>query len=248
MMAERKNFSMLDLNFRYKVMNKIVFSLVVVLLPLIILFSCINIVTYDLNHYKKEYVKFNITEEIGISEAELLTATENLLDYIKDDREDIDFVSIIKDEEVEFFSDRDKLHMIDVKNIFQAIVIARNTAVLILITLFFLVKYNKRLNVNFGKSLIISPLIGSIPFLALVILMFIDFNKYFTIFHEIFFSNDLWLLDPEYDRLINIFPEEFFSNTALKILIYYFVIQIIIFIIGIFINMKNRIRINRREK
>lgn len=238
---------MLDLNLRYKVMNKIVFFLVVVLLPLIILLSCINIVTYDLNHYRREYVKFNIAEEIGISEAGLLTATENLLDYIKDKREDIDFVSVIKGEEVEFFSDRDKLHMVDVKNIFQAIGFARNTAVLFLITLIFWVKYNKRLNINFGKSLMISPLLGSIPFFILSMLMFIDFNKYFTIFHEIFFSNDLWLLDPKYDRLINIFPEEFFSNTALKILIYYFVILIIVFVIGVFITIKNRIRINRRK-
>ena len=238
---------MLDLNLRYKMINKIVFFLVVLLLPFIILFSCIDIVTFDINYYKNEYVKFNIAEEIGISEAELLTATENLLDYIKDNREDIDFTSDIKGEDVEFFSDRDKLHMVDVKNIFQTIDFARNTAVLILIMLFFLVKYNKKLNIDFGKSFMLSPLIGSIPFLALVMLMFIDFNKYFTIFHEIFFSNDLWLLDPKYDRLINIFPEEFFLDTALKILIYYFVIQIIVFIIGIFINMNNKIRINRRK-
>lgn len=108
---------MLDLNLRYKMINKIVFFLVVLLLPFIILFSCIDIVTFDINYYKNEYVKFNIAEEIGISEAELLTATENLLDYIKDNREDIDFASDIKGEDVEFFSDRDKLHMVDVKNI-----------------------------------------------------------------------------------------------------------------------------------
>lgn len=34
------------------------------------------------------------------------------------------------------------------------------------------------------------------------------------IFHHIFFNNDLWLLDPATDLLINIVPEPFFVDTA----------------------------------
>lgn len=41
-----------------------------------------------------------------------------------------------------------------------------------------------------------------------------DFTKYFVIFHHIFFNNDLWLLDPATDLLINIVPEPFFVDTA----------------------------------
>ncbi len=36
-----------------------------------------------------------------------------------------------------------------------------------------------------------------------------DFNKYFIIFHHIFFNNDLWMLNPDTDLLINIVPEPF---------------------------------------
>ena len=41
-----------------------------------------------------------------------------------------------------------------------------------------------------------------------------DFNKYFIIFHHIFFNNDLWMLNPDTDLLINIVPEPFFMDTA----------------------------------
>ncbi len=58
-------------------------------------------------------------------------------------------------------------------------------------------------------------------------LLLIDFNKYFTIFHEIFFSNDLWLLDPDTSVLINMVPEVFFFQTAM-IIIGVFVIMVII--------------------
>ena len=37
------------------------------------------------------------------------------------------------------------------------------------------------------------------------------------IFHKLFFDNDLWLLDPEKDMIINILVEPFFADMALKI-------------------------------
>lgn len=224
----------------YKFINKILFFIVVIFLPLTILLSCVNIVTYDINHYKGQYDRFNITEEIGISENELLIATENLLEYIKDIRNDIDFKSVIKGEEVEFFSSRDKLHMIDVKKIFKLVNKMRNSLAIFLVLILVLINFNKKYEVNIGKCLVFSSVLGIIPFLLLIILIIIDFNKYFTVFHIIFFNNDLWLLDPSIDRLVNIFPEDFFAYTATKILIYYFSALIILFVLGIFKTLNNK--------
>ena len=36
-------------------------------------------------------------------------------------------------------------------------------------------------------------------------------------FHHIFFNNDLWMLNPDTDLLINIVPEPFFMDTAARI-------------------------------
>ena len=48
-------------------------------------------------------------------------------------------------------------------------------------------------------------------------LVAIDFNKYFVLFHEIFFNNDLWLLDPATDLLIRMLPEGFFFDMVIRI-------------------------------
>lgn len=40
-----------------------------------------------------------------------------------------------------------------------------------------------------------------------------DFTKYFIIFHKIFFTNDLWQLDPRTDLLINIVAGTIFHWT-----------------------------------
>ena len=51
------------------------------------------------------------------------------------------------------------------------------------------------------------------------IAMVIDFNGLFILFHETFFNNDLWLLDPAESRLINMVPLEFFIDTVVNILV-----------------------------
>ena len=44
-----------------------------------------------------------------------------------------------------------------------------------------------------------------------------DFNKYFFLFYEIFFDNDLWLLDPATDLMIRMLPEGFFFDMVIRI-------------------------------
>ena len=62
-----------------------------------------------------------------------------------------------------------------------------------------------------------------------------DFNKYFIIFHHIFFNNDLWMLNPDTDLLINIVPEPFFMDTAARIAATYGVSVLAVFAICLII-------------
>lgn len=216
----------------HTVINRILFIIISILLSIIILLNCVQIVAYDINYYKSQYYEHDIYKRIGIEESELIKSTQKLLDYIKDKRDNIDFKANIRGEMVDFFSERDKMHMIDVKKLFQTGYIIRNGLAAIFIAIIILLKFKNGLKVDIGKFLLLFPIMGVIPFFILIILIKIDFNRYFTIFHELFFKNDLWLLDPVTDRLVNIFPEEFFVNTAIRILMFYFAIQFAFFIIG----------------
>ena len=44
-----------------------------------------------------------------------------------------------------------------------------------------------------------------------------DFNAVFTLFHEIFFDNDLWIFDPATDYMIRMLPEGFFYDFVFRI-------------------------------
>jgi integral membrane protein (TIGR01906 family) len=45
----------------------------------------------------------------------------------------------------------------------------------------------------------------------------VDFTEAFIKFHELAFSNDLWMLDPRTDYLVAIFPEGFWFDAVIRI-------------------------------
>ena len=52
-------------------------------------------------------------------------------------------------------------------------------------------------------------------------------------FHQIFFDNDLWILDPATDLLINIVPEPFFMDTALYIVLLFGASMLLLFAVSL---------------
>lgn len=206
----------------------------VVLTPIALLLTDVQMVAYNRDYYKTEYEKYNIPEQLGMSMEALMDSTEKLLLYLKDTRNDLDFKGRFDWGEEEFFSQRDKDHMIDVKGLFLKGYLLRNTS-LVYLAAFILMLFWRNSNRERLRSLarigIAVAAAGIVPVLLLVVLMNIDFYKYFTIFHEIFFTNDLWLLDPAQDRLINMFPQDFFTDMAFSIS-YLYIAEMALILIG----------------
>ena len=73
-----------------------------------------------------------------------------------------------------------------------------------------------------------------------------DFDAAFTKFHHIFFSNDLWLLDPAEDNLINLLPEGFFSDTVIRVTLNFIIMVAVLVVISLVIVL--RARRKRKEK
>ncbi|MQS76523.1 TIGR01906 family membrane protein [Companilactobacillus halodurans] len=48
--------------------------------------------------------------------------------------------------------------------------------------------------------------------IIIAILMLLNFDEFFVVFHELLFRNSDWLFDPSKDPVINILPEEFFTQ------------------------------------
>ena len=84
------------------------------------------ICTTSRSFYAYEYAKYGQAETIGISDEGLMRVTNALLDYLWGSRDTLDMQAEIGGEMREVFSDREKAHMVDVRNL---VILARTVMV-----------------------------------------------------------------------------------------------------------------------
>ena len=120
----------------------------------------------------------------------------------------------------EVFDTREKTPMIDVKNLYQNAMSVRNVLLITSIVLLAVGLYlSKERYIRFiydGYKTGVSFLLLIIVCIAVIAIM--DFNAFWLQFHYLFFTNDLFLLDPNTEILINMVPEQFFTDLVFRII------------------------------
>ena len=230
-------------NYVLKILSFFLATLIVILL----LVNCIMYAAFDIDFYIDEYRKHDIIKDSGLNERDLIYSTIVLLDYLNDKRNDIIYEAEVFGNIQEVFNDREELHMVDVKVLFLKVKSLMKPIMLICIGLLLLVLVMDAPKILFNISrawimvLYSFLVIGTIFF----IIVFIDFNIFWTGFHMIFFSNDLWLLDPATDVMIRMFPEVFFYDIVKKIVASFCVFYFIITGFSVYIYTKGKRNKNR---
>lgn len=207
-------------------MKKILAIILVISLSLMFLVISIENNAYDRNYFIKSFEKYNIEQATSKSMEELDIITIDIIKYLKNEG---------GNELLEpHFNEREILHMDDVQKLFD---LERMIKYITIITSFLIILYfiKKEQILTLGKTLFYGLFSNYIVLSILGILLLLDFNKYFTYFHLIFFTNELWLLDPATDLMIQMLPEEFFfgmaKNIGLSFFLYLAIIQVIGFLI-----------------
>ena len=204
------------------------FSLFISGILAIIFYNCFN-----LNFYKNFYQKENLAPKIGTTYEELIKNTTNLLDYLN-------HKAILN---LDWYTDKDILHMQDVRTlyslsyktmIFFIVVFTISTILLIILckkrTIFYITnKFNK----------VLLAFIIVIGILSIIITY--NYTTFWIKFHQLLFSNDLWLLSPDESNLIQMVPEEFFISLITTIILHIFILFISLFILNTIVKkrMKN---------
>ena len=205
------------------------FSLFISGILAIIFYNCFN-----LNFYKSFYQKENLAPKIGTTYEELIKNTTNLLDYLN-------HKAILN---LDWYTDKDILHMQDVRTlyslsyktmIFFIVVFTISTILLIILckkrTVFYITN-------TFNKVLLAFIIVIGI----LSCIISYNFTSFWIKFHQLLFSNDLWLLSPDESNLIQMVPEEFFISLITTIILHIFILFISLFILNTIV--KKRIKNN----
>lgn len=188
----------------------------VILLPVLLVTSNIRYLLGDVAFYKYGFREFDSEQSTNVPLYELDRAAGELVDYFENDTGELRIVVSEQDREVALFNEREVAHMKDVKTLVQLMFRVNEIAlayVLLYIGAVYLWAREKAL-----KSLAMDALMGIGVGLAAIAgvgaFALTGFDAFWTKFHEIAFSNDLWQLDPDTDRLIQMFPEPFWQRAV----------------------------------
>ena len=169
--------------------------------------------------YERQYEKNNVLASVGMEMEDLMEVTDYMLDYLQGKQEVLSVTTTMWGQERDFFNDRERAHMADVAQLnINAITVMWCCAASSVICLGALaasfVLPRRRPEHDFLSVLCRCVITGTLVFIFLLgigaVIVSADFDHYWRIFHRIFFTNDLWLLDPSTDMLINIVPLNFF--------------------------------------
>ena len=174
----------------------IISVLSVISLPIIIYLAFWHLIFYDIHLYSQFLTKNNS-----------LNLTIQWLNY---------FQGKEKPESIYGFTDLEKQHMQDVKNLVDNLELFFFGLIIIFLALLFFAE-NKSAIFFYG---------GIITMILPIILYFLPFNFTFDLFHRIFFEGN-WQFSSD-SLLIQTFPEDFFYNFAFRIFSLSFVFGLII--------------------
>jgi len=187
----------------------------IIAVPLLLVAGSISIAVNCGALYRYGFSSNNIASVTGISDAELARVADELIDYFNSS-EDYVNITVVKDgESFTLFNEREVQHLLDVKKLFHlGYYVATGALVICLITATLLWWAYKDREALF-RSMFYGGILTLLLMLALGAIFLIDFDAFFYRFHLLSFANDLWLLNPETDYLIKLFPQPFWFHAAL---------------------------------
>ena len=173
-----------------------------------ILLSSVFAYVFQKSFYEEFYEKEHLAQELDISEEELNESLFSMLDFVQSKTDSI--ASIFNEKEVE--------HMKDVKSLYE---LAKKVqwiclGVTVCIVLIFY-KVERRHMFSFLAKGFIQASFCFLFFIGVLALWaWIDFTDFWYRIHTLFFTNELWIMDPRTDFMILICPENMFSALCLK--------------------------------
>jgi|GEM_PF-4770732 len=190
-----------------KVLAKIVFSISLSVIFILISVQLVSTKTYLMISKDKYERHEEVTWDYEF-------AAENIMDYLNGKRDNLYFGASEEMSSI-LMTDRGISHMEDVRVLYD------NGRILIAVSIVFaaisgIFLWDKK---EFWKTLKRVWIFPSIVISIVGVMMIIGFNWAFTLFHELLFTNDLWMLSSN-DPLLVMLPLNFFMVTAIVIIVF----------------------------
>ena len=197
-------------------------ALFILAVPIFLISSHVLQTTRDLGFYERQFATHGVGERTGLSPTQLRQVAQRFIEYFDGPPRPLDIQVEMAGSSRSLLNEREVAHMQDVQALMRLVrrlqILAGGTivAITVLGLVISRLDFMPRLADLFlgGAALTVGVL------LVLGGLSLFDFSQVFVQFHELSFSNDLWMLDPRRDYLIMLFPEGFWFDATMRIALF----------------------------
>lgn len=168
--------------------------------------------------YEREYKKYQVADSLNMTMDNIMDVTDQMMAYLIGNKAELSVITDVDGETQDFFNEQDRFHMGEVKNLFLGGLKIRNIMLVAVLLILILLAARKADMIKLlPRAYFVTLGITGVITIVLGGLFASDFDKYFRIFHEMFFDNDQWMFDPATDYMIRMLPEGFFYDFVFRI-------------------------------
>ena len=159
-----------------------------------------------------EYGKADFPPSPGFTDEQRLMVAEKAVTYLRSDAS-IEILGDLEVEEGPLFREKELVHMADVKVLTRQAFLAHGILGLVMAVSLAVLLLIGGTQTQVSTSLLQGSLLTIALLLALVALVYLNFDWFFTRFHLTFFEGDSWIFSLS-DTLIRLFPTRFWFDAA----------------------------------
>ena len=159
-----------------------------------------------------EYGKTDFPPPPGFTDEQRLVVAERAVTYLRSDA-GIKTLGDLEGEEGPLFREKELVHMVDVKVVTRQAFLAHGLLGLLIAASLAVLLRIRDTQTRISTSLFQGSLLTIALLIALVALVYLNFDWFFTRFHLTFFAGDSWIFDFS-DALIRLFPTRFWFDAA----------------------------------
>jgi integral membrane protein (TIGR01906 family) len=202
-----------------KILKYVLFCIVMLALPLLIVSTNLRFTVNNIAVYKYIIQNYKIDRVTGIDNAQLTKVYQHWIDYYNSGA-DTPQIQVTKNgREINLLSDKEIVHLQDVKGLMDLDYAIQVTTTLVLIACAAAFIWALRNTRFLLKSIFAGAALTFGLGLLLSVAAVLSFDRLFVLFHELSFANSFWILDPTRDYLIMMFPGGFFSDISIVLFI-----------------------------
>ena len=159
-----------------------------------------------------EYGKADFPPAPGFTDEERLVVANTAIHYLRSDA-GIEMLGDLEGEGEALFNERELAHMVDVKVVTRQAFLAHGLLGLLIAFSLGVLLILQNAQPQVSTSLLQGSLVTVALLLALIALVYLSFDWFFTQFHLAFFEGDSWIFAFS-DTLIRLFPTRFWFDAA----------------------------------